>query len=211
MERFKANELKILVATNVAARGLHVEDVSHVINFDVPADPEDYVHRVGRTARAGALGKAITICCDEYATHLPYVEQYLGCKIPVAWADDSFFLPDNAPVYRRPRRESGPERGSDRHGDRRGERRGDRRSDRPSDRSRQPRQPREQEQAAPSSQPEIAAAPAPSSDPAAAATPAGEGAPAAKKRRHRGPRRPKPQQAQSDQPQAVASPETPQA
>ena len=52
------------MATNVAARGLHIDDVSHVINFDVPADPEDYVHRIGRTARAGAVGKAITLCCD---------------------------------------------------------------------------------------------------------------------------------------------------
>ncbi|MFH1060873.1 MAG: DEAD/DEAH box helicase, partial [Pseudomonadota bacterium] len=119
MERFKNDELKILVATNVAARGLHIEEVSHVINFDVPADPEDYVHRVGRTARGGAVGKAITICCDEYATHLPFVEQYLGDKIPVAWAEDDWFLPDQAgpyrPVRRRPptpfreeRRDSGP-------------------------------------------------------------------------------------------------------
>ncbi|CAO0822974.1 ATP-dependent RNA helicase RhlB [Desulfarculales bacterium] len=135
MERFKANELKILVATNVAARGLHVEDVSHVINFDVPADPEDYVHRVGRTARAGALGKAITFCCDEYATHLPFVEQYLGCKIPVAWADDSFFLPDQAPVYRRPRHEPDEQRPGNHRGDCRGEAQGDR--------GRRPRRPRE--------------------------------------------------------------------
>ncbi len=103
MERFKKGELKILVATNVAARGLHIEDVSHVINYDVPADPEDYVHRVGRTARAGAVGKAITLCCDEYATHLPYVEEYLGRKVPVCWAEDDWFVPDQAPDYR-PRR-----------------------------------------------------------------------------------------------------------
>jgi len=106
LERFKKGEVKILVATNVAARGLHVEDISHVINFDVPADPEDYVHRVGRTARAGAQGKAITLCCDRYATHLPYVEEYLGSKIPVAWADDDLFVPDQAPDYQ-PRRRGG--------------------------------------------------------------------------------------------------------
>ncbi len=111
MERFKKGELKILVATNVAARGLHIDDVSHVINFDVPADPEDYVHRVGRTARAGAVGKAITICCDKYATHLPFVEKYLGQKVPVAWADDDLFLPDQAPDYRPPRREDRGSRG----------------------------------------------------------------------------------------------------
>jgi ATP-dependent RNA helicase RhlB len=108
MERFKNGELKILVATNVAARGLHVEDVSHVINFDVPSDPEDYVHRIGRTARAGAVGKAITLCCDRYATHLPYVEEYLGDKIPVEHVGDEYFLPDNTPEYRRPPRRPRP-------------------------------------------------------------------------------------------------------
>lgn len=104
MQAFKAGELKILVATNVAARGLHVDDVSHVINYDIPADPEDYVHRVGRTARAGAKGKAITICCDKFATHLPYVEDYLDAKIPVCWAEDEDFVPDKSPYYRPPRR-----------------------------------------------------------------------------------------------------------
>jgi ATP-dependent RNA helicase RhlB len=107
MDQFKKGELKILVATNVAARGLHVEDVSHVINYDVPADPEDYVHRVGRTARAGAVGKAITLCCDEYATHLPFVEEYLEDKIPVCWAEDELFVADAAPDYRPKRRAPG--------------------------------------------------------------------------------------------------------
>lgn len=114
MSRFKNDELKILVATNVAARGLHIDNVSHVINYDVPADPEDYVHRVGRTARAGAVGKAITFCCDSYATHLPHVEEYLGQKVPVAWAEDDMFVPDKAPDYRPPRRSDrrgGPPRG----------------------------------------------------------------------------------------------------
>jgi ATP-dependent RNA helicase RhlB len=111
LDRFKSGQLKILVATNVAARGLHIDDVSHVINYDVPADAEDYVHRVGRTARAGATGKAITLCCDQYATHLPYVEELLGDKIPVGWAKDEMFVPDEAPEYRRPPRlQSGPKR-----------------------------------------------------------------------------------------------------
>ena len=108
LQRFKDGEIKILVATNVAARGLHVEDISHVINFDIPSDPEDYVHRAGRTARAGAKGKAITLCCDKYATHLPYVEEYLDGKIPVEWAEDSMFLEDQAPDYRPPRKRGGP-------------------------------------------------------------------------------------------------------
>ena len=104
LDRFKNGEVKILVATNVAARGLHVDDISHVVNYDVPADPEDYVHRIGRTARAGALGKAITLCCDRFATHLPFVEEYLGRKVPVAWADDDLFIADRAPDYRPIRR-----------------------------------------------------------------------------------------------------------
>jgi ATP-dependent RNA helicase RhlB len=111
LSKFKSGELKILVATNVAARGLHVEDVSHVINFDVPSDPEDYVHRVGRTARLGAKGKAITICCDKYATHLPYVEEYLGSKVPVCWAEDEDFVEDTAPRYFPPKRERRDGRG----------------------------------------------------------------------------------------------------
>jgi ATP-dependent RNA helicase RhlB len=89
-----------------------VEEVSHVINFDLPADPEDYVHRIGRTARAGAYGKAISLCCDEYATHLPYIEQFLGRKVHVCWAEDELFLPDQAPEYRgrrRLRQEAKPE------------------------------------------------------------------------------------------------------
>jgi ATP-dependent RNA helicase RhlB len=123
MKRFKEGELKILVATNVAARGLHVEDVSHVINYDVPADPEDYVHRVGRTARAGQAGKAVTLCCDEYATHLPYVEEFLADKIPVAWAEESMFVADQAPAYRprpRPRPGGRPGGGGKPRGQRRG-------------------------------------------------------------------------------------------
>jgi ATP-dependent RNA helicase RhlB len=109
LERFKNGEVQILVATNVAARGLHVDEISHVINYDVPADPEDYVHRVGRTARAGAKGKAITLCCDRYATHLPYLEEYLSDKVPVAWADDEMFLEDQAPDYRPPRKKARPQ------------------------------------------------------------------------------------------------------
>ena len=79
---FQKGELPLLVATDVAARGLHIPDVSHVINFDLPQDPEDYVHRIGRTARAGASGDAISFACEEFAFSLPEIEQYLGRKIP---------------------------------------------------------------------------------------------------------------------------------
>jgi ATP-dependent RNA helicase RhlB len=68
----------------VASRGLHIPDVSHVFNFDLPQDPPDYVHRIGRTARAGAEGDAISFACEEYAVSLPDIESYLGHKIPFA-------------------------------------------------------------------------------------------------------------------------------
>jgi ATP-dependent RNA helicase RhlB len=180
LQRFKDDELKILVATNVAARGLHIDDVSHVINFDVPADPEDYVHRVGRTARAGAVGKAITICCDEFACHLPYVEQYLGQKIPVSFAEDELFKRDQAPPYRRRRTEGESESryGAPRRGASRGTGRGER--DRDSGRGRRGADAgsrRERSSSAPAG--ETASAPsAPPATPAPSATPAEPPAPA---------------------------------
>lgn len=83
LERFQRGELPILVATDVAARGLHIPDVSHIINFDLPQDREDYVHRIGRTARIGASGDAISFACEEYVYSLPEIEDYIGQKIPV--------------------------------------------------------------------------------------------------------------------------------
>ncbi|HTW38772.1 MAG TPA: DEAD/DEAH box helicase [Steroidobacteraceae bacterium] len=81
---FHNGDLAILIATDVASRGLHIPDVSHVFNFDLPQDPADYVHRIGRTARAGAEGDAISFACEEFAISLPEIEQYLGHKIPAA-------------------------------------------------------------------------------------------------------------------------------
>jgi ATP-dependent RNA helicase RhlB len=83
LERFKKGEADILVATDVAARGLHIPDVTHVFNYDLPQDGEDYVHRIGRTARLGAEGDAISFACDLYAMNLPDIERYIGMKIPV--------------------------------------------------------------------------------------------------------------------------------
>ena len=79
---FHEGKLAVLIATDVASRGLHIPDVSHVVNFDLPQDPPDYVHRIGRTARAGAEGDAISFACEEYAVSLPDIESYLGHKIP---------------------------------------------------------------------------------------------------------------------------------
>ncbi|MGH8042823.1 MAG: DEAD/DEAH box helicase [Rudaea sp.] len=82
--KFQRGEIEILIATDVAARGLHIPDVSHVFNYDLPQDAEDYVHRIGRTARLGADGDAISFACDMYAQGLPDIEEYIGQKIPVA-------------------------------------------------------------------------------------------------------------------------------
>jgi len=84
LAKFKKAELDILVATDVAARGLHIDSVSHVFNFDLPFDAEDYVHRIGRTARLGAEGDAISFACELYAMSLPDVEKYIGMSIPRA-------------------------------------------------------------------------------------------------------------------------------
>ncbi|MFA6986550.1 MAG: ATP-dependent RNA helicase RhlB [Arenimonas sp.] len=83
LARFQRAELEILVATDVAARGLHIDAVSHVYNFDLPFDAEDYVHRIGRTARLGLEGDAISFACEIYAQSLPEIEAYIEQKIPV--------------------------------------------------------------------------------------------------------------------------------
>ncbi len=111
LQRFKNGELKILVATDVASRGLHIEGVSIVVNYDIPQDPEDYVHRIGRTARAGAAGKAISLACEEYVMALEAIEEYIGHKVPVEWAEDDWLVPVGAlPRRSRPPGE-GPRRG----------------------------------------------------------------------------------------------------
>ena len=84
LERFKTGHIDLIVATDVAARGLHIADVSHVFNYDLPFDAEDYVHRIGRTARFGSSGTAISFACDQYAISLPDIEAYIGAKIPTA-------------------------------------------------------------------------------------------------------------------------------
>ncbi len=89
LEDFKEGRLPILIATDVASRGLHIEGVTHVINYDLPLDPEDYVHRVGRTARAGASGKAISIACEDYVDGLEPIEKLIGFKIPHEFPDES--------------------------------------------------------------------------------------------------------------------------
>jgi ATP-dependent RNA helicase RhlB len=104
MQRFKAGEVKILVATDVASRGIHVEDIDIVINYDIPQDPEDYVHRIGRTGRAGKTGRAVTLACEKYVYYLEAVEDLLKQKIRVQWADENLYEEDKAPSWPRRKR-----------------------------------------------------------------------------------------------------------
>jgi len=83
LKAFQEGELPVLIGTDVASRGLHIPGVSHVVNYDLPQDCEDYVHRIGRTARAGEKGDAISFGCEQYVFSLPDIEKYIGQSIPV--------------------------------------------------------------------------------------------------------------------------------
>lgn len=123
LSQFREGGLQVLVATDVASRGLHIEGTTHVINYELPEDVEDYVHRIGRTARAGAGGKAISLACEDYVFSLPDIEEYIRQKIPVAPVTEEMVVTG----YRRARgregkkgvipagRESGAMRGKERH------------------------------------------------------------------------------------------------
>jgi ATP-dependent RNA helicase RhlB len=105
LDDFKSGALPVLVATDVASRGLHIEGVTHVINYDLPLDAEDYVHRIGRTARAGASGKAITLACEDYVQGLEPIEQFIGFKLPFSFPEEGELAHDirHAPRERRDR------------------------------------------------------------------------------------------------------------
>jgi ATP-dependent RNA helicase RhlB len=92
LRKFHDGEVPILVATDVAARGLHIPDVTHVINYDLPQDAPDYVHRIGRTARLGAKGEAISFACENYAFHLPEIESFIGYPIPIEQVSKELLL-----------------------------------------------------------------------------------------------------------------------
>jgi ATP-dependent RNA helicase RhlB len=119
---FKEGRLPVLVATDVASRGLHIEAVSHVINWNLPQDAEDYVHRIGRTARAGAGGKAISLVDEASALNLAAIEKFISQKIPVEWADDDLFVTEIRPTAEERRRYADERRARlaarDRFGDR---------------------------------------------------------------------------------------------
>jgi ATP-dependent RNA helicase RhlB len=220
LAKFQRNELQLLVATDVAARGLHIDGVSHVYNFDLPFEAEDYVHRIGRTARLGAEGDAITFACELYAQHLPAVEAYIEQKIPVesvtsdlltALPREAHTLPEGAEpvervgdIFREARAEMAEKdakhgrggRGPDRGGDRSGGR-GDSRGPRPDRGPRPERTPK----------PEAPAVPVVE----AAAVPNAAESPAdAERRRRRRRRKPRGERSGTDAQLAASAPSGPQ-
>lgn len=113
LEDFKAGKVTVLVATDVAGRGIHVEGVSHVVNFNIPENPDDYVHRIGRTGRAGALGQSITFACEMESFELPKIEELLGRDLKCLMPPEELLeeLPHAPPRKRRPPRRDGPHGG----------------------------------------------------------------------------------------------------
>ncbi|PHS70626.1 MAG: ATP-dependent RNA helicase RhlB [Methylophaga sp.] len=112
LKHFQDGEFPFLVATDVAARGLHIPEVSHVFNYDLPQDVEDYVHRIGRTARAGASGVAISFACEDYAFSLPDIEQYIKHKLAIATTSDEV-LEEPKPAKRPEKRPPPPRKHND--------------------------------------------------------------------------------------------------
>jgi ATP-dependent RNA helicase RhlB len=201
---FHSGELAILIGTDVASRGLHIPDVSHVFNYDMPQDPEDYVHRIGRTARAGAEGDAISLGCEDYVQSLPDIEGYIGRSLPRATLSEDLLAEITVPARERRRFAGsgtaggrggfgGGGRGRDRGG-RGGDRRDGRRSGPPRDERRDGRLP-DRDTAPPAAriQPAApAASVAPPADVPRAAESTGapaagtDGAPRKRRRRRRG-------------------------
>jgi ATP-dependent RNA helicase RhlB len=142
LQDFMEGRLPVLVATDVAARGLHIPDVSHVFNFDLPQNAEDYVHRIGRTARAGASGDAVSFACERYVFSLPEIEEYIGHKLPIHPV-----MPEMQPILKPPaRREYRPRPGAERGRGGRPDRHGGRGRDaRHGERGRRPERHHEQE------------------------------------------------------------------
>jgi ATP-dependent RNA helicase RhlB len=97
LENFRRGDIRVLVATDVAGRGIHVDEISHVINYTLPENPEDYVHRIGRTGRAGALGTSVSFACEEDSFYIPDIEEYTGQKLHCVYPDDEWLKLPPAP------------------------------------------------------------------------------------------------------------------
>jgi ATP-dependent RNA helicase RhlB len=96
IDGIKSGTVNFLIATDVAARGLHVDDLDMVINYDLPEDCENYVHRIGRTARAGKKGKSFSIACEQFVYGLEAIEAYIGKKIPAMWPEEEYLVEDKS-------------------------------------------------------------------------------------------------------------------
>jgi ATP-dependent RNA helicase RhlB len=110
LEAFRAGTVQVVVATDVAGRGLHVDGINHVVNFDLPYEAEDYVHRIGRTGRAGAEGTAVSFACEDESFGIPEIEKYIGEELACKYPEDVLLraLPQtDAPAYQRPPRTGG--------------------------------------------------------------------------------------------------------
>jgi ATP-dependent RNA helicase RhlB len=108
LDQFKSGKIRVLVATDVAGRGIHIEGMDYVINFTLPHDPEDYVHRIGRTGRAGAAGTSISFACEEDSFYIPAIEEFIGKPLHCIPPDDKWLeLPPPPPRRRKPKPKPG--------------------------------------------------------------------------------------------------------
>ncbi len=124
LEEFRSGKLRVLVATDVAARGLHIDDISHVINYELPYEPDSFVHRIGRTGRAGTSGTAVSFACEDESFIIPDIEAYMGKAVRCQVPEEGLLVELPRPSQPPPRREhsassSGPRRSSG-YGDSRG-------------------------------------------------------------------------------------------
>ncbi len=117
LEKFKAGKIRALVATDVAGRGIHIESMPHVINYTLPRDPEDYVHRIGRTGRAGETGTSISFACEEDSFYIPPIEEFIGNELHCVQPDEEWLtsppppLPKRKPARGKPQKKRYPRRG----------------------------------------------------------------------------------------------------
>jgi len=102
LEDFRAGQFRVLVATDVAGRGIHVDDITHVVNYDFPYEPEDYVHRIGRTGRAGAAGKAVSFACENESFIIPEIEAFIGFPLECRQPEKELYAPVPRPTHRPP-------------------------------------------------------------------------------------------------------------
>jgi len=102
LDNFKAGKIKVLVATDVAGRGIHIEGMDHVINYSLPRDPEDYVHRIGRTGRAGNAGTSISFADEEDSFYIPAIEKLIGQELPCIYPEEEWLAALPAPLKRKP-------------------------------------------------------------------------------------------------------------